>query len=63
MSFERKVNRNKLKKAQRNNKIQKAWRYYQIEKYGIGEWCKLHNKSKNIKNKEERVTPETARYV
>lgn len=63
MGFERKVNRNKLKKAQGNNKIQKAWRYYQIKKYGIGKWCKMYNKSKNIKNKEERVTPETAYYV
>ncbi len=32
MSFERKLNRNKLKKAQGNNKIQRAWSYYQKQK-------------------------------
>lgn len=62
MSFERKVNRNKLKKAQENNKIQKAWRYYQIEKYGAKKWCNLYNKSKNIKNKASQATPSTAFY-
>lgn len=63
MNFERKVNRNKLKKAQQNNKIQQAWRYYQIKKYGIKKWCDMFNASKNIKNKSERVTPKTAYYV
>lgn len=63
MSLSRVVNRNKLKRSQKNNKIQKAWRYYQIKKYGIHKWCKMYNDSKNIKNKEERVTPNTAFYI
>lgn len=35
MSIERKLNRNKLKSAHKNNKINNAWREYQINKYGI----------------------------
>lgn len=32
MGFERKLNRNKLKKAQGNNRISTAWEYYQKQK-------------------------------
>lgn len=32
MSFERKLNRNKLKKAQGNNKIRNAWKNFQKQK-------------------------------
>lgn len=32
MSFERKLNRNKLKKAQGNNKISNTWKYFQKQK-------------------------------
>ncbi len=63
MNIERKINRNKLKKAQGNNKIRISWREYQINKYGIRKWCKLYNKSQKVRNKEERVTPQTAFYV
>lgn len=32
MNFKRKINRNKIKKAQGNNKINNAWKYYQKQK-------------------------------
>ena len=63
MSIERKLNRNKLKNAHKNNKINKAWREYQINKYGIQSWCEKFNNSKNIKNKASKATPDTAYYV
>lgn len=63
MNIERKVNRNKIKKAHKNNKIREVWRFYQIEKYGIQEWCKMYNKSTNIKDRANKVTPENAHYI
>lgn len=63
MSIERKSNRNKLKNAHKNNKINKAWREYQINKYGIQSWCEKLNNSKNITNKASKATPSTAYYV
>lgn len=61
--MERKVNRNKLKKAQQNNKINKSWRTYQISKYGIQEWCNKYNQSQKTKNRTNKATPSTAYYV
>lgn len=63
MNIDRKINRNKLKKAQGNNKIKNNWRAYQISKYGIKEWCKIYNASTNIKDKGNKVTPKTAYNV
>lgn len=56
MSIERKINRTKLKDAQKNNKIKSAWRYYQIKKYGTNKWCKLFNNSRKQKNKANMAT-------
>ena len=63
MNIDRKVNRNKLKKAQGNNKIKMSWREFQISKYGIFKWCKMYNNSQKLSNKENKVTPETAFLV
>lgn len=41
MSTERKIERNKLKLEQKNNKIQKAWRIYQTQKYGVAKYYKI----------------------
>lgn len=63
MSIERKTNRNKLKNAQKNNKINKAWREYQINKYGIKIWCRKFNDSRKLTNKANKATPETAHFI
>ena len=63
MSIERKINRNKLKHAQGNNKIRRNWREFQISKYGITRWCKIYNATTNIKDKGNRITPEIAHNV
>ena len=62
MNLKRKINRNKLKKSQGNNKIRGVWREYQISKYGIRRWCRMFNASTNIKDKGNRITPKTAYY-
>lgn len=48
-SILRKIERNKLKNEQKNNKIQKAWRKKQVDKYGLQGYIDLHNK--NCKDK------------
>lgn len=63
MSINRKINRNKLKKAYKNNKINKGWREYQIHKYGIQSWCKKFNESKKVANKGNKATPDTAFFI
>ncbi len=63
MSIERKINRNKLKHAQGNNKIRRNWREFQISKYGIKRWCKMYNATTNIKDKGNRITPTIAHNV
>lgn len=63
MSIERKTNRNKLKNAHKNNKINKSWREYQINKYGIRNWCDKYNQSQKNINKASRATPSNAYYV
>lgn len=63
MSICRKVNRNKLKKVYKSNKINRGWREYQINKYGIDDWCKKYNDSKKVTNKASKATPGTAYYV
>jgi len=63
MNIERKINRNKLKNAQKNNKIRRNWREFQINKYGIKRWCKMYNATTNIKDKGNRITPTIAHNV
>lgn len=63
MNIRRKINRNKLKNAQQNNKINNNWREYQISKYGINKWCKIYNDSQKVKNKANKATKGTAFYV
>lgn len=54
----RKIRRNIFKLEQGNNKIQSAWRNYQIEKYSIDGYCKIINRNANTKTK--RITPSIA---
>lgn len=63
MNYVRKIARNNMKQKQGNNEINLAWRSRQIKKYGVKDWCKLFNKSQNIKNKASRMTPKTAYYI
>ncbi len=60
MSVLRQIKRNKLKLRQQNNKIRKAWRSKQIEKYSIQEYCDLINKNnskiKKVNGKKVRIT-------
>lgn len=63
MSVDRKINRNKLKNAYKSNKINRGWREYQINKYGIQNWCKKFNSSRKINNKANKVAPDTAYHV
>ena len=51
MSVERQIERNKLKIKQGNNKIRKAWRIHQVDKYGIEPYCEIYNKNNPHKNK------------
>lgn len=61
MSILRKIERNKLKIKQENNKIRKAWRIHQIDKYSIEGYCELYNK--NVNKKEQKISPKTAYNV
>ena len=55
MSTTRTIQRNKIKNEQQNNKIRKAWRIFQVEKYGIQDYCDMYNK--NNKNKINLLKP------
>lgn len=57
MSF-RKIQRNFLKKWQGNNKINKTWRNFQVEKYGLEQYIKMYNKNQG-KHKGRRINTKT----
>lgn len=61
MSTLRQIKRNKLKFEQGNNKIRKAWRDKQTEKYSLQGFCDMYNK--NNPNKNDKMTPKTAYIV
>ena len=61
MSITRKIERNQLKVKQQNNKIRKAWRTEQINKYSIQGYCKMYNR--NNPNKTDKLTPKNAYIV
>lgn len=61
MSTLRQIERNKLKYEQRNNKIRKAWRSKQIEKYSIQGYCDMYNR--NNPSRTNKLTPKTAYMV
>ena len=46
MSITRKIERNKLKEDNGNNKIRKAWRNFQVDNYSISGYVKLRNNKK-----------------
>lgn len=58
MSIIRKIERNKLKEKQQNNKIRKAWRTEQINKYSIKGYCDMYNR--NNPKKLNKLTPKQA---
>ena len=51
----RKIQRNKLKNMQGNNKIKQEWRKKQIKKYGIIKWCIIYNQSQKMTNKANKA--------
>lgn len=55
MSTTRTIQRNRLKNSQQSNRIRKAWRIFQVEKYGIQHYCDMYNK--NNKNKINKLKP------
>lgn len=55
MSITRQIERNKLKSKYRNNKIRKAWRTEQINKYSIKGYCDMYNR--NNPKKQDKLTP------
>lgn len=61
MSIIRQIERNKLKIKQQNNKIRKAWRTEQINKYSIKGYCDMYNK--NNPKKQDKLTPKEAYSV
>ena len=58
MSITRQIERNKLKVKQQNNKIRKAWRTEQINKYSIKGYCDMYNR--NNPKKINKLTPKQA---
>ena len=58
MSITRKIERNKLKVKQQNNKIRKAWRTEQINKYSIKGYCDMYNR--NNPKKLNKLAPKQA---
>ena len=61
MSISRQIERNKLKTKQQNNRIKKAWRTEQINKYSIKGYCDMYNK--NNPKKQDKLTPKQAYLV
>ena len=55
MSTTRTIQRNRLKNSQQSNRIRKAWRIFQVEKYGIQDYCYMYNK--NNKNNKNKIKP------
>ena len=58
----RKIQRNFLKKYQKNNKIRKAWRDFQIKKYGLQQYVNMYNKNQG-KHKAKRITTNNANMI
>lgn len=62
MVLTRKIARNMAKKSVGSNKIRRTWRKFQIERYGVKEWCKMYNKC-NCNSKKSYITPREAMRV
>lgn len=61
MSIKRQIERNKLKINYRSNKIRKAWRTEQINKYSIKGYCDMYNR--NNPKKLDKMTPKEVYLV
>ena len=59
---DRKIERNFLKKYQGNNRIRKAWRDFQIKKYGLKQYVDMFNKNQG-KHKNKRITYDNANMI
>ena len=57
----RKIQRNFLKKYMKSNRIRKAWRDFQIQKYGLEQYVDMYNRNQNKLNK--KITPNTANMI
>lgn len=57
----RKIERNFLKKYMGSNRIRKAWRNFQIQRYGLEQYVDIFNKNQN--KKQKRITPNTANMI
>ena len=57
----RKIQRNFLKKYMNSNRIRKAWRDFQIQKYGLQQYVDMYNRNQNKLNK--KITPNTANMI
>ena len=55
MSTTRTIQRNRLKNSQQSDRIRKAWRTFQVNKYAIQDYCDMYNK--NSKNKINKLKP------
>lgn len=55
MSTTRTIQRNRLKNSQQSDRIRKAWRTFQVNKYAIQDYCDMYNK--NNKNKINKLKP------
>lgn len=55
----RKIQRNFLKSYMKCNRINKAWRDFQIKRYGLEQYVSMYNQNQG-KHKGRRITPETA---
>lgn len=62
MIFNRKIARSIFKSAMKTNRIRRAWRKLQIDKYGISTWCRMYNHSV-CNNKTNYITPENAMKI
>ena len=59
---DRKIQRNFLKKYMKSNRIRKAWRDFQIHKYGLEQYVNMYNKNQG-KHKGKRITPNNANMI
>lgn len=58
----RKIQRNFLKSYMKSNRINKAWRDFQIKRYGLEQYVTMYNKNQG-KHKGRRIIPNTAYNV
>ena len=58
----RDIQRNFLKQYMKSNKIRKAWRDFQIKKYGLQNYVDMYNKNQG-KHKGKRINVNNANLI